>query len=270
MTKKIDYIIVALIVIEANFDISYSLVSPYISWTDTEWLGALTIFLLGLWFFVYKYRLMVISQGEVTQEGIRLVKLNKIVPFHDIEKIDYVGEKSVAYIHTTGKTILARLGAQEILKLPGFGLNKWSISKKDVTISKELGTERFSASYSPMGKYADNKFLSNTLFVVCWVIIFLVYSDTAPEYIIAGFLIILLLFGIDQCKKVVATMDRGGIKLRDENLIEHCMSFDEVEKMEKGLFRTKVSAKDGRVIYFPQALFLWTELIEKYARLREK
>ena len=271
MTKKIDYIIVVLILLEANFEISYSLVAPYISWTNDEWFGAVTIFLLGLWFFIYKYRLMVIGRGEVTQEGIRLVKLNKIVPFHDIEKIAYVGEKSVAYIHTAGEIILARMGAREILKLPEFGLSQWSIKKEDITISKGLGTEGFSASYSPMGKYANKKFISNTFLVACWGVIFLVYSEVINAMcLIAPFFLLLLLLGIANYKEVVATMDGCGIKLKDENLVEHCMAFDEVEKVEKGLFRTKVSAREGRVIYFPQALLLWTELVEKFAKLQEK
>jgi hypothetical protein len=81
-------------------------------------------------------------------------------------------------------------------------------------------------------------------------------------------LLFMFVFIINYHKEVVVTIEDGGIKLKDENLAEHFMAFAEIYTVEKGRMRTKITAKDGRVLHLPQALYLLPEFIEEYAKPR--
>jgi len=48
---------------------------------------------------------------------------------------------------------------------------------------------------------------------------------------------------------------------------EHFVKYSDIANVEKGIFRTKVTIKNGEIIYFPQACFLLPELITEFSDL---
>lgn len=75
----------------------------------------------------------------------------------------------------------------------------------------------------------------------------------------------MLSLGIDEYKEVEVTIEGRNVRLRDENLVDHRIEFDDVDKVKLGLLRTEITTKDGRVVYLPQALFLLHEFVELFA-----
>lgn len=48
---------------------------------------------------------------------------------------------------------------------------------------------------------------------------------------------------------------------------KHFVRFSDISMVEKGIFRTKVTTKNGVTLYFPQACFLLPELIMEFSNL---
>jgi len=100
-------------------------------------------------------------------------------------------------------------------------------------------------------------------------LLFLIDIIGIVAFFISFPLLFLFFFGIDYHKEVVVTIEDSGIKLRDENLVEHFMAFAEIDSVEKGGVRTRLTARDGRVMRLPRALYLLPEFIEEYVRPRK-
>jgi len=49
---------------------------------------------------------------------------------------------------------------------------------------------------------------------------------------------------------------------------EHFVKYSDIAKVEKGMFRTKLTTKSGEILYFPQACFLLPELITELSDRR--
>lgn len=143
---------------------------------------------------------------------------------------------------------------------------RWSIVNNKAHIRPGLEEDAFLAKYSPTGKYAGSRFIQSTVAVsLCSAIVILFFIGEPGLIFIPGVICLLLSLGIDEYKEVEVTIEGRNVRLRDENLVDHNIEFNEVDRVEIGLLRTKITAKDGRVVFFPQALFLLPEFVELYA-----
>lgn len=264
MRKEIGVIIFFAFIIYAVYTFGYSLVSQYFSWTQDEWYTMAMIIMTGGWLLFREYSKRQVTQGIVTLEGVRLIKNDEIIPFQKIAEIT-AEHNDTAVIHTFEGESEVSLSERELVKLAEAGFMRWSVVSNKVHIRPGLGEDAFYATYSPTGKYAGSCFLLLTIAVsLCSAMIIIFFTGDPGLIFIPGVICLLLILGIDDYKEVEVTIEGNKVRLRDENLVDHHIEFDDVDKVEKGLWRTKITAKDGRVVFFPRTLFLLPEFIELF------
>ena len=217
----------------------------------------------------------------VTNNG--LVQDNAKVEFTDISKIiltlgySYKSTKLWCYIHHPNDEFEDErdgvyIDATDIVRyLTRSPLNQWYISRLHVTMSRGMNGEGLQISYGPLGKYAwsENIFYGVCLFLFLELLVLGLWKVLLC---LIG-LVVLLLVVLHVYEQVKVTLTNESITLVERvNPIwlclwskmdpkEHCIKYGEIAKVEKGIFRTKVTTKQGEIIYFPQACFLLPELI---------
>lgn len=73
---------------------------------------------------------------------------------------------------------------------------------------------------------------------------------------------------VREYKKMSVTLTENDITVNDEHSAERILPLADVAKVERGFFRTRVTAKNGVVLHFPRACYLLPEMIEEFAGLR--
>lgn len=249
--------------------VTYSLFSYIITLPPrADWYLATTCIYLLIAFFVYVFRRITIDDGEIRAEGIGLRKRKAIIPFGDIEKI-VVEQGSTSCIHMNEGMKEVRLSVPELVALAKTELNDWTFKDRKVSITRGTQGKGFSAVYAPTGKYADAGFVARLVGAVILGIYFLVVlGSVTPESLFMVVVLFLFLMGIKDYKEVIISIGEEKIQLKDENLLVHSMTFTEIEKMEKGLLRTKISAKGGKFLLLPRALYLVPELLAGFTGVK--
>lgn len=267
--KKTGIMLFFALIIYYIYTFGYSFVSQFFSWTKEEWYTIATIIMTGGWLLYREYSKRQVTQGTVTQDGVRFYKSDVIIPFQKIAEIT-AERNDTAVISTFEGEAEVRLSGRELVKLAEAGFMRWSIVNNKAHIRPGLEEDAFYATYSPTGKYAGSAFIQSTVAVSLCAMIILFFIGEPGLVFIPGIICLLLILGIDDYKEVEVTIEGHKMRLRDENLVDHNIGFDEVDWVEIGLLRTKITAKDGRVFFFPRALFLLPEFVELFAGLRKK
>lgn len=268
MSNGVVYsILMVLYILDLIFKVSYPIVEPYLSWTSDEWYAGMAIFMSGAAMLTEQYHLIGLPRGVVTRDGILLIKKNAVIPFQNIEKIN-MDDKGIAVLQTAAGETEVLIDEWDMVKLPRAGFTSWSIDKKSAVIARGPAEAELYAEYSPTGKYANKHFSLILAFAaaVCMFILLCIQVVGLGAFMVSLPLVFSFVFIIDYHKEVVVTIEHNGIKLKDEHLVEHFMSFAEIYTVEKGRMRTKLTAKDGRVMHLPRTLYLLPEFIEEYAK----
>jgi hypothetical protein len=163
---------------------------------------------------------------------------------------------------------------EELSKLAKTRLNDWSISTmwdmdtKLVMVTPGLPGKGISIFYKEVGRYAPSPYLISRLGVPIFGITILGLFLNLFDAI--GFMVIMAVFAV-MCfgpvfyQRVLVTLDDRGILLRGGDS-ERFLPFTEVVKVDKGLFRVKVTAKSGEIFYFPKACYLLADFIKTFTK----
>ncbi|WP_371363627.1 hypothetical protein SRRS_45070 [Sporomusa rhizae] len=167
--------------------------------------------------------------------------------------------------------------ADVVRRLTRSPLNQWCISRLNVTMSQGMSGKGLNISYRPLGKYS---WWENTFFRFClfFFLELLIMGFWKPLLGLIG-LVALLIIVLHIYEQVKVTLTNEGVTLVERvNPIwlclwskmdpkEHFVKYSDIAKVEKGIFRTKLTTKNGEIIYFPQACFLLPELITEFSDL---
>ena len=157
------------------------------------------------------------------------------------------------------------LGHRDIISLLRTSLNQWSLNRWSVfSISAGVPDAAMNVRYT-VGKLGANGFEIALVFglILCGSI-----GLIPKDYLFSLAVVILIISKI--YPKISVRLDSTGVSLVEGSGAEKYMALADVAKVEKGIFRTKVAAKDGQVLYFPQSCYLFPELIREFAGLREE
>ncbi|MDR3563375.1 MAG: hypothetical protein P4N59_18340 [Negativicutes bacterium] len=206
-------------------------------------------------------------RGKVTPWGIRIVGRTGEIPIAEIKKIYHKDWQTV--IETADGEAKTRLPVSELVTLSNGRLNEWRITENSLVIVPEASEKPFRSVYAPIGKYAVNPSVMSWLFALGYLLF--IFRDVilqGIEYSIAYFILLLVAqFFFRRYKPFTVTLDDTGLTLQDEKGRQQSLAFAEVAQVEKGIFRTTVTAKDGEVLHFPRGCYLLPELIEELAGL---
>jgi hypothetical protein len=156
-------------------------------------------------------------------------------------------------------------------------LNQWCISRLNATMTQGMSGEGLNISYSPLGKYA----WSETIFPGFCIFFFGELLIIGLWQLLLGLigLVALLIVVLHLYEQVKVTLTNESITLVEKaNPVwlclwsemdpkEHSVKYSDIDKVDKGIFRTKVTTKDGETLLFPQACFLLPELIMELSSL---
>ncbi len=268
MSSAVFFLLMVLFFLDLFYEVTYPLVSPYLTWTSGEWHAAMATFMAGVITLVEVFETRRIPRGVITGGGIMLDSKNTVIPFQNITMIK-TGQRGISVLQTAEGKVEARMDEWTMVKLPRAGFTHWSVDKDSATASRGPAGAGLSVEYKPTGKYASRNFASLATVAAFFGLLFLIDIIGIVAFFISFPLLFLFFFGIDYHKEVVVTIEDSGIKLRDENLVEHFMAFAEIDSVEKGWVRTRLTARDGRVMRLPRALYLLPEFIEEYVRPRK-
>lgn len=267
MSGIVWFILGILYLLDTHFEFSYSLVAPYLTWTSGEWYKGLAIFMAGVAIVAEQYEFRKLPRGVVIRDGILLVKKNAVLPFRNIASIKVSQQRNTAVVQTAENEVEVAMDEREIVKLPRAGFTQWSIDKESADIARGPAGAALFAAYPPTGKYAGGSVAVIALAFAAGVVLLLYFDIVGLWFALIGLLLSFLLAIIyNTYKEVAVTIEQDGIKLKDENLAEHFMAFAEIAKVEKNRVRTRLTAKDGRVLRLPRALYLMPEFIAEYAK----
>lgn len=268
--RAIEVIVVVVYFFDWYFDWSYRLVSPFMSWSNDLWYSMLFIMINWGGTTTRQHWRETKQRGVVTVDGIVLVKKNTVIPLKVIDKVA-VGQEGVVTVHTADDEVEVFLMERDIVRLAKVGFNSWSIEKKTADIARAPAGEGLTVAYKPTGKYSASSVVLWGVLAAGAGVVLLVWQDVLPfESCVALPLLFMFWFCFENYKEVEVTIDRGGVTLKDKNLAEHYIAFTEMRKVEKGFFRMRLAAKDGRTILLPPALYLMPEFVGEYAGLQSR
>jgi hypothetical protein len=215
--------------------------------------------------------------ATVTKTGL-VLESGPVIPFESIECIVNEGDGFPAVVFVAEDRVKVHIRDKDFVRLYKTILNQWTIDGKKVTVTSGEAGKEPSIEYGRNGKYAtfwtDNSVIwllyIAGFFLVVSLIDFEVPTGKALElffYMMMGLLIppLVLSFAIGYFKRVRSSVIGDRLSLVDENKVEHSLNFGDIAAVEKGFFQTIVTAKDGRLLYFPQMCALLPELIEEFA-----
>lgn len=171
------------------------------------------------------------------------------------------------------------IDASDIIKrLTRSPFNQWYVSRLNLIMTQGISGAGLNISYERLGKYAWSEsvfyqfcfllFLELMVMGIYWKYLFILIGLVA--------LLIVVLHIYDQVK--VTLTDESITLVEHANPLwlclwskmepkEHFVKFSDITEVEKGVFRTKVTTKNGDILYFPQACFLLPELIMEFSNL---
>lgn len=267
--------------IDANAGFTYEKVSAYLSVSRMEWYAAVLLGVLALVFitdaFLRRY-----SRGRVTTDGFVWDVNNCTVSHDDVRIIQMqTGTQSPLAPGTFWVTLLTSRGKQdiclshrEVVALSWTRWTKWTLEggyegvSSELTISAGESGNPVEVPYPSMGKY-EQATPYGGLFLVC------MFSGSSffQLFHLPFNLLYLFIFGViflwvtTEYRKMEVAVREGGVLLRQANSEEKFFSFTDVLKVEKGLFRVKVTTISGEVHYFPKACVFLDEIIQEHANL---
>lgn len=170
--------------------------------------------------------------------------------------------------------------ADVVKRLTRSPLNQWCITRFNLTMSQGMIGEGLKISYERLGKYAwSEKFF----YRVCFLLFLeLLATGFYWKYVLGLIALVALLIAVLHIyEQVKVTLTNEGITLVERvnpawlclwskmDPKEHFVKYSDIVKVEKGIFRTKVTTKNGEIISFPQACFLLPELIAEFSNIRK-
>lgn len=224
------------------------------------------------------------SQVRATAEGlaeedkaVAFSALEQIYyrPFHDIPFSDskyfylvYPDEGHKDDIDQDDRPTQIYIKESDVLKvLPWTSFNRWRIEWWSVEMRRGEPGEGFQASFGSFGRFAWGKvWLFYGLIALASIEVVARVDLLDGIYSFIALLAMVALLAL--IAKVRITITESGVWMADRFL-----PFTDVIKVEKGLFRTNVTTKNGEVWHFPQACHLLPELMNeliRQARLRPR
>ena len=161
------------------------------------------------------------------------------------------------------------LTGEGLIALADGRLNDWVIDDEAITITRKADEGR-KMLFAFLGRHYTHIHFKLFLFV------YIPLSSINNMLEVVSFLYFILLFlvgcGVERLKgfqKIAVILDDKGIRVNEGKEWVRFLAYSDVEKVEKGLIHTKVTAKSGELMRFPGAWPLLTELIRKFAGLKK-
>ncbi len=221
-----------------------------------------------------KWYLRKAKAAGITAAGLA-VDTEPVIPYAYIDRIISEGGGFPSVVFSDKGRREFHIEGKDYVKLARTSLNRWDIKGEKVTLTPGDAGQYPVIEYSRLGKYATYRLDMPKMWLFYLALFFFVIGFAAPdgdEFVLAGdlgagvaVLIIVLELTIPIFKKVQLSVVGDRIILTDENLREHVLRFADIIAVEKGLFRIKVTAKNGEILYFPRGFVLLPELIEELA-----
>lgn len=221
------------------------------------------------WYICYRYRAI------ITPTGIKWLRDKVEVNISDIDIIKADFEDSVfssnilsLYLPDTNKTVKACLDDREMVKLAHTKLNKWVVNGSSLSIEPGDSVGPSVCYSATSGKYDLGARLYSpvVMLILILIIFFSIFMFFEKLQLLFALIIVFIaFFGLERYKKISAILCNRKLSFSDENGQQHCMAFEDIKDIEKGLFCTKVTGKDGRWFLFPRAFYFLPELIGCYA-----
>lgn len=281
------FVLLVLSIIDDMLWFSYEYVEKYLlpfipSLTPEEWQTTKVIAIVSYYVIGDKNSHDRIK-GTVTDKEIRKVRENQGIPLKAVSSID--GKILYAHLFYPDTKVTVSDGSEELelcvhgkslIPLIGTRLNQWSI-KEELFSIKTSDSDKIFIKYSPIGKYAWP--LSYEA-IDCYIVLIAFVGETAIfEDIYHSLLIPLLVIfavkfliftGLMHCQKVQIILTDDKIEILDSQGVENSIEVSDVAKVEKGIFRVKVTGKSGWVTYLPRGCYLLPELITELTGLKER
>ncbi|MDT8900836.1 hypothetical protein [Anaeroselena agilis] len=245
---------------------NYEQVEPIVGLSKGEWFaGALGGFaLIGGSAYWYVRRA---GKGMVKETGLEKEN-GPVIPLACVEKIVWEGWGFPAMVLLADDKVKMHLQDKDFIKLAATRLNKWTIDDDEVTVASGEAGQDLQISYAPLGMYG------NFFDIGKWLIVFLLMLKFSSEMfggdtklLFRASLICILPFCILLYYRRIKVSVEGDKVLLKRGKKEESFRFGDVAGIEKGLFQVKVTAKDGKVFFFPRGCILLPEIIEEFAGL---
>ncbi|MDR3563362.1 MAG: hypothetical protein P4N59_18275 [Negativicutes bacterium] len=167
------------------------------------------------------------------------------------------------------------LNVPDIIKLLSVrpAWNQWHVTNWIIKIAPGQPGEELRVNYAPRGAYARGNFALFLAAVPAGLLLMLLAALTlVMQYSFLKVMLFLVVvfvawFGVPGIWQVEVSVTADGVTLQNKKGREHFLAFADIAKIERGFFRTKVTAKDGAVLHFPRACYLLPDLIEELAGL---
>ncbi|MDT8900841.1 hypothetical protein [Anaeroselena agilis] len=247
---------------------NYDQVGPAAGLSKGEWLA----WVLGIYVTISGLVYWLIwraGKGTVTQAGLEREN-GPAIPLISIERIVSEGGGFPSVVFLAVDQVKVHIVDRELVKLAKTRLNQWTVNGKKLIVTPgEVGAE-LKISYALLGRYDTYRFASlSTLVMVVFVmaILFGLKLGWNTEWLLEGCLIygfVFLIIPLYRRVRVSVLSDRVVLKRGKK---EESFRFGDVAGIEKGLFQVKVTAKDGKVFFFPRGCILLPEIIEEFTGL---
>ena len=236
----------------------FSISISFDTWTAFLF-GGLILLCFGAYFYFRTAR-----EGIVTMEGLNIGS-DTVITLDKVEQIINEGGGYPSVIFAAGGRKRIRFSKAQYAKLAKTRLNQWVIDCDKVEVTAGEQGQELTVKYSRQGKYNTLRLETvNSLVLIAAVILYLVSHENG--YISLSLLLItgFIHSVIDMYKRVQVEIEGDKIRIIDGNKTERSFRFSAVDKVEKGIFQTKITTKSGEVFYFPQACLMLPELIEEF------
>ncbi len=232
---------------------------------EEDWATVIPAIALTIWLLARALRK--VPQAKVTAAGIEKDH-GPVTPFGSILRVVRDGRERPATVVTPDGQEDLSLADKDLVKLSRTSLNRWMIEDQKITVTAgEVGQE-LQITYEPQGKFSINcTELEDYFYWFLFAGLILGYLyGWGFKAMLSALVAYLLFFRLPLVfHEVQLSVVGDRIILRDEHLREYILRFADIAAVEKGLFRVKVTAKSGEVLYFPQGFVLLPELIEELA-----
>lgn len=250
---------------------NYDQVGPATGLSKGEWLAWVLGIYVTISGLVY-WLLWRAGKGTVTQAGLER-KNGPAIPLTSIERIVSEGGGFPSVVFLAVDQVKVHIADRELVKLAKTRFNQWMVNGKKLIVTPGEAGQELKISYASLGRYDTYKFASlSTLVMVVFVMALLFRMKLgwntkwlSEVCLIYGF--VFLMLSLYRSVKVSVLGDRVVLKKGKK---EESFRFGDVAGMEKGLFQVKVTAKDGKVFFFPRGCILLPEIIEDFAGLAER
>lgn len=265
------YVIIFVCWLGTNFLWSYELAGPITGMTKGEWtVGVIGVFAL-LCGSVY-LMLRRAGNGTVTATGLEREN-GPAIPLTRIERIVMEGGGFPAVVFSGDDQVKVHIADREFIKIAKTRLNQWTIKGKELTVEPGEARQELKISYASLGRYDTYRFACLSTFVIIIFVMALLIGINF-DWDTSLFLDASIIYGI--CFWILAKYRKVKVSVEGDRVLlrrgkkEESFRFGDVVSMEKGLFQVKVTAKDGKIFFFPRGCILLPEIIEEFAGLAKR